>query len=199
MFTQVWKAIATGGKYKSAGWVVKVDADAVFVPSRLAKKLQYQLVPATGIYLENCKFVDYGYFGNLEVYSRVAFSTLLENIDACKASKEINWKVGIKNGKYGPMGEDLFAQTCLDNLGVRKVERFDLTRDGTCPADRPKAEKRTRSTFPRARERPQSPSPPSRNPMPTSSAWRKLTRLCPRPATTPVRPGRSRGSFWPRH
>merc|ERR1712039_583390 len=59
--------------------------------------------------------------------------------------------------------------------------------------------RRTKSTFPRARERPQSPSTPSRNPMPTSSAWRKLTRLCPRPATTPVRQGRSGGSFWPRH
>jgi len=137
MFTQVWKAIANGGKYKSSNWVVKVDADAVFVPSRLEKKLQYQLVPASGIYLENCKFVDYGYFGNLEVYSRVAFSSLLENIDACKASREINWKVGIKDGKYGPMGEDLFAQACLDKLGVRRVEAFDITTDGACPADRP--------------------------------------------------------------
>ena len=60
----------------------------------------------------------------------------------------LNWKVGIKNGKYGPMGEDLFAQTCMDRHGVKKVERFDLTRDGTCPADRPKAEKKNKKYVP---------------------------------------------------
>merc|ERR1712113_984198 len=99
MFTQVWKAIASGGKASSADWVVKVDADAVFVPSRLSKKLQTQLVPPSGIYLENCKYV--------------------------------------KNGKYGPMGEVLFAQACLDKVGVRRIEAFDITTDGACPADRP--------------------------------------------------------------
>merc|ERR1712228_502213 len=87
IFKQVWKAIGTGDKYKTASWVVKVDVDAVFLPSRLAKMLQSQMVPSNGIYLENCKYVDY-------------------------VSPDINWKVGVKNGKYGPMGEDLFAQTC---------------------------------------------------------------------------------------
>merc|ERR1739844_596769 len=118
MFSQVWKTIASGGKYQSADWVAKVDADAVFVPSRPSKILQSQLVPPSGIYLENCKYVDYGYFGNLEVFSQAAFATLVEKIDVCKADSQIDWKVGIKNGKYGPMGEDLFAQTCLDSWDV---------------------------------------------------------------------------------
>merc|ERR1712232_1395271 len=60
----------------------------------------------------------------------------------------MNWKVGIKNGKYGPMGEDLFAQKCMDRHGVKKVERFDLTRDGACPADRPKAERKNKKYIP---------------------------------------------------
>jgi len=137
IFKQVWKAIGTGDKYKTASWVVKVDVDAVFLPSRLAKMLQSQMVPSNGIYLENCKYVDYGYFGNLEVFSQAAFATLLQNIDTCNVSPEINWKVGVKNGKYGPMGEDLFAQTCLDSVGVRRVEAFDITTDGACPAHRP--------------------------------------------------------------
>ena len=94
----MWKAIGTGDKYKTASWVVKVDVDAVFLPSRLAKMLQSQMVPSNGIYLENCKYVDYGYFGNLEVFSQAAFATLLQNIDTCNASPEINWKVGAKNG-----------------------------------------------------------------------------------------------------
>merc|ERR1712161_128555 len=89
---------------------------------------QNELVPPAGIYLENCKYVDYGYFGNLEVFSRQAFSTLIDNIDSCKST--LDWKVGIKDGKYGPMGEDLFAQTCLDSVGVRRKEAFDITTDG---------------------------------------------------------------------
>merc|ERR1719436_2297055 len=84
-------AVATSTRLPAG--VVKVDVDAVFLPSRLTKKLESQMVPANGIYLQNCKF--------------------------------------------GPMGEDLFAQTCLDELGVRRVEAFDITTDGACPANRP--------------------------------------------------------------
>merc|ERR1739837_45836 len=125
-----------GGQYQNADWVLKLDADAIFIANRMRVWLkQNELVPPAGIYLENCKYVDYGYFGNLEVYSTQAFSTLVQNIDSCKQS--LNWKVGIKDGKYGPMGEDLFAQTCLDRWGVRRIEAFDITTDGACPADRP--------------------------------------------------------------
>jgi len=152
MFTQVWKAVKVQSKYQSADWVAKVDADAVFVPSRLVRWVQAQSVPARGIYLENCKFVDYGYFGNLEVFSRVAFSTLLENMDTCKQASEIHWKVGIKNGKYGPMGEDLFAQACLDLHGVRRVEAFDITTDGACPADRPLDQQKNKKWKPNCAE-----------------------------------------------
>merc|ERR1711879_968301 len=95
----------------------------------------------------NCKYVDYGYFGNLEVFSKAAFTTLVANIDLCKASPEINWKVGVKNGKFGPMGEDLFAQTCLDMKGVRRVEAFDITTDGACPADRPQDEQKKKNEW----------------------------------------------------
>jgi hypothetical protein len=136
LFTQVWKAIQAEGKWASADWVLKLDADAVFVPARLKHKLKSQPVTAAGIYLENCKKVDYGYFGNLEVFSHQAFSTLLANFVGCKKDPEINWKVGVENGKYGPMGEDLFAQACMDKHGVRRVEAFDITTDGACPADR---------------------------------------------------------------
>merc|ERR1712051_1053461 len=141
MFTQIWKKIT---KHVYTDWVAKVDADAVFIPDRLRSWLGGQLVPSNGIYLENCKYVDYGYFGNLEVFSKAAFTTLVANIDRCKASSEINWKVGVKNGKYGPMGEDLFAQTCLDMKGVRRIEAFDITTDGACPADRPQDEQKNK-------------------------------------------------------
>merc|ERR1712232_988952 len=46
-------------------------------------------------------------------------------------------KTGVKGGKYGPMGEDLFAEKCMEKHGVAKVEAFDISIDGACPADRP--------------------------------------------------------------
>merc|ERR1712084_190771 len=36
LHSQAWKAIQAAGEYKSADWVVKVDCDAVVIPSRLA-------------------------------------------------------------------------------------------------------------------------------------------------------------------
>jgi len=146
MHAAAWKKIAEAGMYKSADWVMKLDADAVFVPSRLVPILATQMVPATGVYLENCKYVNYGYFGNLEIFSLVAFDTLAANVDACKAT--LPWKVGVEGGKYGPMGEDLFAQQCLDSLGVRRAEAFQISTDGACEADRPMGEKKNKKWVP---------------------------------------------------
>ena len=125
---------------------MKLDADAVFVPSRLRPILAKQMVPAEGVYLENCQHVSYGYFGNLEVFSLAAFETLVNNIDACKAS--LPWKTGVKGGKFGPMGEDLFAQQCLDSVGVPRIEAYDISTDGACEADRPEGEKDNKKFVP---------------------------------------------------
>jgi len=147
---QAWKAIKAAGEYESADWVVKVDCDAVFVPSRLALWLQGQAVPKNGMYLENCRYVKYGWFGSLEIFSRKAFETLVDNIDSCKQS--LDWKVGIEGGKYGPMGEDLFAQVCLDKNGVRRGEAFDTHTDGMCESDRPEDEKKNKKWKPTCTE-----------------------------------------------
>jgi len=131
LFKQIWKAVAATGKVQQADWVVKVDADAVFIPHRLKGMLQGHPLTYTGIYLENCKSVQYGYFGNLEVFSAEAFNTLVANIGSC--SQRIDW---VKGTKWGPIGEDLFAQMCMDDNGVSKVAGFDVTTDGACPGTR---------------------------------------------------------------
>merc|ERR1712187_359954 len=43
--------------------------------------------------------------------------------------------------KYGPWGEDLFQQRCLDRHGVEKLPGYGLSNSGTCPMIRPKSEK----------------------------------------------------------
>merc|ERR1719266_1786395 len=50
MFVQVWKQIQSDDKYISHDWIVKVDADAVFIPYRLRMLLSNQLVPDEGLY-----------------------------------------------------------------------------------------------------------------------------------------------------
>merc|ERR1712203_1135025 len=90
-----WKAIGEAGIYKSADWVMKLDADAVFVPSRLVPILASKRVPKTGVYLE-----------------------------------------------------DLFAQQCLDSVGVPRIEAYDISTDGACEADRPEGEKKNKKFVP---------------------------------------------------
>merc|ERR1711972_110216 len=86
MHIAAWKKIKEENMWSSKDWTIKVDADAVFLPMRLREKLGSIGVTDNGIYLENCKYVKFGFFGNLEVFSRQAFSTLLSNMDDCKSA-----------------------------------------------------------------------------------------------------------------
>merc|ERR1712113_866596 len=81
--------------------------------------------------------MGYGFFGNLEVISKTAFSILYANIEKCDTDTVKNWKMGVENGKYGPMGEDLFAEMCMRKNGIAGLETFDISKDGCCEAKRP--------------------------------------------------------------
>jgi hypothetical protein len=91
MFIQVWKKIGEAQYWARHNYVVKVDPDAVFFPNKLYEKLRGRGVTAQGVYFENCKYVDYGYFGDLEVFSKIAFGTLLGNLDTCYTVAAEDW------------------------------------------------------------------------------------------------------------
>jgi len=148
LYAQTWKAIAAKGDYADYDWSVKVDADAVFFPEKLIARISLLPISPTGGFLANCEGVEYGFFGNLEVFSKTAFSILLANVDTCKTKTVKNWKVGIHKGKYGPMGEDLFAEMCLRKNGVEEIDAFDITKDGCCSAKRPGNEKKNKKWKP---------------------------------------------------
>merc|ERR1712004_314957 len=99
----VWKKISQDSLWADKDWTVKADADAVFLPSRLRTKLMAQEVTSNGIYLENCKYVNYGFFGNLEVISRKAAQTYIANLDDCVAS--LNYMGHEKETGSEPWGE----------------------------------------------------------------------------------------------
>merc|ERR1719203_864170 len=70
---------------------------------------------------------------------------------SCKGT--IDWQTGVDGGKYGPMGEDLFAQACLDANGVSRGEALGTKLDGTCEADRPAEEKKKQKVEAHVRRR----------------------------------------------
>lgn len=137
IFLDAWGVMREQQKWRDMEWVVKADADAVFIPARLKDMLSKQMQPDTGLYYENCKGVDSGFFGNLEVISTAGFKIFVDKLENCRA--ELPWDgAEVDDWKYGPWGEDKFAQECMDKAGVLKLQLFELTYDGACPADQPK-------------------------------------------------------------
>merc|ERR1719277_2279891 len=144
MFYQVWVKVREVGKWQQGDYVVKADADAVFVPQRLREWLGSKGGETPhGVYFENCPNVQYGFFGNLEVMSRTAASVLTTYLEDCHAVFAPCANTGC-DWKFGPWGEDVFMQRCLDHHYVDKVEAWDLTTDGACEADRPEGEKKNK-------------------------------------------------------
>merc|ERR1719189_2072674 len=138
MYMKIWASLRSEYPHgwHDYSWTVKVDADTVFLPDRLSARLKDQPVPATGVYIEHCQDVDYGFFGSMEVMSKTAAKILFENAEKCY-NGVLPWKTDLLAQKYGWDGEDLFAQKCMDFYGVGKIWQFDLMTDGTCPMSRP--------------------------------------------------------------
>jgi len=150
LFIQVWKALAQQQRWSRQSFTVKVDPTTVFFPAKLRTYLASKTdEPANGYYMQNCKSVKQGFFGNLEVVSKQAMTIFLQRADSCTASC---WKEETdgckKDWKFGPWGEDLFMQNCMDKHGVGKADGFDVTTSGTCPASRPKAQKKNSTYVP---------------------------------------------------
>jgi hypothetical protein len=146
MFIGVWKAIKDEGVWAGKDWTIKVDVDAVFLPMRLRNYIGKLEVTQNGIYLENCKWVNYGFFGSLEVLSHNAAGTYMANLDDCRTA--LNYLGSEKLTGNEPWGEDLFAQRCMDLHGVDKVQAFDVNTDASCAAWRPEGQKKNRKWRP---------------------------------------------------
>lgn len=126
MFFQVWKAIRAAGRYAHYDWVVKVDPQSVFVPSRLMAKLAgITTAPVDAAYLKTCGGNQQPFLGSLEVFSRSAFLAFLSHLESCKES--LPWL-------QGSMREHRFAAQCMDHLGVGSIDAVSLALDEVCAA-----------------------------------------------------------------
>lgn len=149
LFYQVWIKIREVGKWEQTDYTVKVDADAVFVPERLRDWLSTVKGDSQhGMYFENCKNVQYGFFGHLEVLSNTATRVLTQYLENCHAEFAPCANTGC-DWNSGAWGEDMFAQRCMDHHYVDKVEAFNTTTNGACKADRPDGQKENTKWHPK--------------------------------------------------
>mmetsp|Transcript_30330 Transcript_30330/g.59496 ORF Transcript_30330/g.59496 Transcript_30330/m.59496 type:complete len:586 (+) Transcript_30330:110-1867(+) len=113
VFREVWARVESDGIYRQYDWTVKVDADAVFLPSRLQYVLQnYSHAPAS-LYFTNCRF---GLHGAIEVFSRFAVQSLTSGWGHCEKHF-----AGLCAGPCW-WGENLFVDQCLSE--VLNVHRY---------------------------------------------------------------------------
>jgi len=148
LFVNAWNAIREQGHYLRQEWTVKADVATVFFPSRLRTILNRQRVTSRGVYLENCKYVRYGFHGSLEVMSKRAAQTLAQHAVSCLA--ELPW-TNASHAHFRYFGEDKFAERCMDRHGVDRVpSNYEVGKVPssqavlttiTCPAHKPKAAK----------------------------------------------------------
>ena len=47
-----------------------------------------------------------------------------------------DWKIGVENSNYDPIGEHLFVGMCMKKNGVTGTEVLDTTKNGCCQVKR---------------------------------------------------------------
>mmetsp|Transcript_16972 Transcript_16972/g.48224 ORF Transcript_16972/g.48224 Transcript_16972/m.48224 type:complete len:372 (+) Transcript_16972:83-1198(+) len=121
-FFHAWDSLRSNYRFEDYDFVVKLDPDTVFIADFLKQYLVQHGIPAdNGLYLDNCPQVDNGFYGCIEVMSNVAFGGFMENFDQCR--QMLAWE---------GWGEDLFAQKCMDSMGMIRQGAYDLVMDGNC-------------------------------------------------------------------
>jgi len=179
LFMAVWQEMFQTQRYGSFSWVIKVDAPTVFLPATLRTKLPTS-VPEKGIYIENCKGVLEGYFGNLEIASTAAFKRFGQQLETKygiegKDSDISCWRqlgeTCKKNWKYGTWGEDRFLQDVMDSAQVEKKQDFTIANSGTCPGSRPADQKNNADFVPECK--PGEATAAAVHPFRTPEAWFK--------------------------
>jgi len=146
LYMGAWTQIKNEGAYAQFSWTIKADIPTVFLPNLLKARLSDFPETPTGTYIETCNGVLEGYFGNLEVTSKTGMKRFLEQFQGYYSNGGKCWRWNtpecVKKWKFGPWGEDLFMQFAMDDAEVMKKTDFTLTDTGTCPGQRPKADKK---------------------------------------------------------
>lgn len=124
VFIKVWRKVFADKRYLKAGWTVKVDPDAVFLPARLRAML-VKSDPDANVYFNNC---DQGLHGPIEILARGGMEVFRKGIDKC---------VKHLSHEFDQAGEDVFLRHCLGLLNVSRVDNFHLLSEDRCMWENP--------------------------------------------------------------
>lgn len=123
VFLKFWNKVIGNQAALKADWVVKLDPDTVFIPLRLRALLRTkegplgETEPENGLFLNNCHV---GLHGPIEVLSKKALATYKAGHEKCEKGKP---------AKHGQ--EDWFLRDCFHELGVQKVDAYNVLLEGT--------------------------------------------------------------------
>jgi len=123
VFIKFWDKVLEDPKAWKSDFVVKVDPDTMWLPVRLRALLRTtigplgQPEPPAGLFLNNCHV---GMHGPIEVLSHRALRTYRKGREECATGKP---------SKIGQ--EDWFLRECFEELGILKVDAFNLMLEAT--------------------------------------------------------------------
>lgn len=126
LFINCWNAVVKDGRWNNFAWTIKVDPDAVLVPSRLRTHLRPHNLE--NVFVLNCNAYPSSpefpmMYGSLEILSWTAISTYANQMWQCMNSMS----------EFIPLwGEDRFMKKCLDLIGVSTIQDFSVVGDGVC-------------------------------------------------------------------
>jgi hypothetical protein len=124
VFYRAWEEVVKEGAYLNYAFTVKIDADATFLPRRLAKQLEWdghlhEPDVGEGKFFLNCpKFNSMQ--GPLEVFSRAAMLHWASNKQKCY------------DANYVDMPEDISMRVCMQLLGTWKLQLYGAVYDTRC-------------------------------------------------------------------
>lgn len=119
IFYRVWTKVVQIGRYSNYDWTVKMDPDAVLLPSRLRAHTAGRN-PHASMYLNNC---FEGLHGPIEVMSLGGMKAFAGGLENCHHSLEQEWMT---------YGEDVWLRRCFGLLGLARVDDYDVLREKAC-------------------------------------------------------------------
>lgn len=119
VFLKAWDIVISDGRFRRHAWTIKVDPDAVLLPSRLRQHLFKHT--GSSVYVLDCNKFEPMMYGAVEAFS----------VRAIKLYAERGWHCASEL-KWTPWGEDKYMTRCLNYLGVQPVTNFYVVGDDRC-------------------------------------------------------------------
>ncbi|CAK0863901.1 unnamed protein product, partial [Prorocentrum cordatum] len=117
VFISYWKKVQNDGRYLLHDWLIKADADCVFVADRVKARFEIFRPPAgAAVYFRNTEF-KFNFMGAFEMMSREGAQVFFAGA----------WQCDGKMDHKG--GEDYWMRLCLDTLGLRYIADPSLLYD----------------------------------------------------------------------